>query len=203
MAFRMIAGALQGKYHCGIPSNASSNYLPLSSDAGKLIMLTSNTVCCLSGSSDAALNSTDAAGNYRLAGIFVKPEYENDASSCSTFGSTACKLWYQPVLDGDILEVDYSTQSSNLGTADNGVNRTSGTTGDFHTTNIGMYYKVCYSSDSTTAVAGGAPVNTAYLNASTGTAIKTQATGRVFKLIDYSSKAKTATVVYDSLGYST
>jgi hypothetical protein len=52
-------------------------------------------------------------------------------------------------------------------------------------------------------VAGGAPVNTAYLNASTGTAIKTQATGRVFKLIDYSSKAKTATVVYDSLGYST
>jgi len=91
MAFRLKCGALQGKYVCGIPSNASTNYIPVSSDAGTLVIASSNTLHGVTGASGIGYGSTDLGG-IRLVGIFVKPEYENDESSCSTFGSTACKL---------------------------------------------------------------------------------------------------------------
>ncbi|MBW2003005.1 MAG: hypothetical protein JRI72_00110 [Deltaproteobacteria bacterium] len=181
MAFRLLNGALQGKYCPYIPSNASSDYLPVSSDAGKLVMASSNTVHAMSSTTISFL-STD--GSVVLAGIFVKPEYELDESSCSTFGSTSCKLWVQPILPGDILEVDYTTATY-----------TSGSSGDLHTTNIGMFYRPGFSSDSTNVTQQA--VGRSYLNVSTGTNVSDWSTGNVFRLNSYSTVHKTAEVVYD------
>jgi hypothetical protein len=183
MAIRPVNCTLQGRYIPLIPTGQSSSLLPLSSDAFKLVVTSSNQGALLAPTSATALLSTAQAG-FNVAGIFIKPEYENDASSCSTFGSTSAKLWIQPIMHGDILEADYSTASS----------CSSGTTGDFHTTNIGMYYRVGHSSDSTTqALKAGAA---AFINATTGTNAPAFATGRQFKLISYSTDAKKCVVMY-------
>ena len=176
-------GSQQGKYITGIPSNASTNYIPVSSDAGCLVLASSNTFHGLDGTSDASIGSTNAGG-IRFMGIFIKAEYENDKSSCSTFGSTACRLKVQRVLDGDVLEVDYSTASSH----------SSGTSGDLHTTNIGMFYRYAHSSDSTTATLGTAVGQ--YLNVTTGANVLGTSRGMVFRLESYSTIDKKATVTY-------
>jgi hypothetical protein len=180
MAFRLLSGAMQGKYACVLPSNTATNYLPVSSDAGKILMASSN----LGRLMQSTTQNTATYGSDQYLGIFVKPEYENDESSCSTFGSTSCKLWFQPIVVGDILEVDYSTDATH----------SSGTSGDLHTTNIGMFYRTGFTSDSTTAAQMA--VNRSYLNVTTGGAVVDNTTGRVFKLIDYTTENKTAIVQY-------
>jgi hypothetical protein len=90
-------------------------------------------------------------------------------------------------MHGDILEADYSTASSN----------SSGTTGDFHTTNIGMYYRVGHSSNSTSQSMKAAAAG--FINATTGTNNPAFATGRQFKLISYSSDAKTGVFMFHNI----
>lgn len=184
MAFRLKYGALQGKYVCGIPSNASTNYIPVSSDEGCLVLASSNTLHGVTGASDMSISTTNPGG-VRLMGIFVKPEYENDESSCSTFGSSSCKLWVQPIINGDVLDVDYSTDTDH----------TSGTSGDLHTTQIGSYYRIGHSSDSTTAVLAS-PVGS-FINATTAINVMGTSRGHVFRLQGYSTKAKTVEVVFN------
>jgi len=180
MAFRLLNGAMQGKYACILPTNSvTTNYIPVSTDAGMIIMASSNL-----GHAMAATNQNTATyGSDQYLGIFVKPEYENDESSCSTAGSTSCKLWFQPIVKGDILEVDYTTATYS-----------SGNTGELHSTSIGMFYRTGFSSNSSTPAVTA--LGRSYLNVTTGVNVVENTTGAVFKLIDYTTENKTAVVQY-------
>lgn len=193
--WRLINGAMQGKYINLIPSNDSTYYCPTgggatgSSDIGRLMIMSSNTGACL-GSSDFKITGAP------LAGILVDVECELDFSSCATNGSTSCKYKVQPLLMGDILEVDYSTLSS-AGSTDLGstLAPTTASTGDLHTTNIGMYYQPGNSSASTNP--GCFARMASVLNVTTGVNSPTTYEYN-FKLLDYSTVTKTAMVMYQN-----
>ncbi len=193
--WRLLNGALQGKFINLMPANDSTYYCPTgggttgSSDIGRLMIMSSNLGACL-GSSDFKITGAPIAGI--LAGI----ETELDYSSCATNGSTSCKYKVQPLVLGDILEVDYSTLTSagdtNLGST---LAPTTNCTGDLHTTNIGMYYQPGNSSASTNA--GMFARMASVLNVTTGVNSPTTYEYN-FKLIDYSTVTKTAIVMYQN-----
>ncbi len=198
MMWRMLNGVQQGHFINLLPSNNTTNYVPSgggstgSSDIGRLMFMSSNLGACY-GTSDYLCGTTEAASNTRFAGILAGVECDLDYSSSATHGSTACKYKVQPVLAGDILEVDYSTHSSN-DTGSTGKMASTGTTGDMYTTNIGAYFKIGYSSGGTTSAAKFA-LAASYLNATT--CVNAPTSGNFFKLIDFSTKEKTAIVMYD------
>jgi len=198
--WRLLNGAMQGHFINLIPSNDTTNYVPAgggttgSSDIGRLMTMSSNTGSCF-GTSDFLLVTTEAASNTRLAGILVDVECELDVSSHATHGSTACRYKVQPILTGDILEVDYSTLSS---AGDTGLGSTKAPTtnssGDLHSTSIGAYYNPGNSSASTNAACFAWMAS--FLNVTTGVNAPSTS-GYLFKLIDYSTVSKTAIVMYD------
>ncbi len=193
--WRLLNGALQGHYINLIPSNDSTYYCPTgggatgSSDIGRLMIMSSNTGACL-GSSDYKITGAP------LAGILTGVVCDNDYSSCATNGSTACRYKIQPIVMGDILEVGYSTLSS-AGDTDLGstLAPTTASTGELHSTSIGVYYQPGNSSASTNA--GCFARMASVLNVTTGTNDPTTY-GYNFKLIDYSTVSKTAIVMFQN-----
>lgn len=200
--FELLNGAMQDRFFVGLPTNATTDYVPTgggstgSSDLGKLMMGSSNMVMC-AGTPNAnpfsVESTTIKTDNRRLIGILTDVICENDESTCSTNASTSVKYFIQPICRFDLLRVDYSTASTDS---------TAASTNEPKTTDIGKYYHLCKSSNSTNAAL--AAVKAGYLDLSqAGVNVPDSSAGWVFKLQDFSTVEKKAEVVFDYIsGYS-
>lgn len=160
-----------------------------SSDVGSLVVLSSGRGSLNRPSSDI-FSLTTAGGYLPVAGILVGIS----ESSGVDVGSTVAYLKVQPIAAGEVLEADYTTDTTFWTQANEYL----------VTTNLGNYLRVCGagSSSSVGSTAGAITVGTTdqlplaqsqYIDVSTGETAA--ASSYPFQLQNYSTKYKTVDVV--------
>jgi hypothetical protein len=191
MAFRFKKDPMRKSLIKLLPSDATGGNIN-SSDIGKMILFSSGKGHLNRPSTNQFALTTADAGYTPVVGILESIS----ESSGADVASTGTYLFVRPIADGEVLEVDYTTETAFWPQANEVL----------VSTNIGMYLRVCGAGSS--SMAGSTATNTpaapttdamsmvqaAYIDVSTvGTVF---ASSYPFQLVDYSTKYKTVDVIF-------
>jgi len=170
MAWRIAGDRINKHYRKALPSNSTVNGFFNSSDLGKLVEASSNLAALHVGTSDAV-----SAGSI-LGILAVVP-------AATTPGSTDDFIYIQPIAPGELVEVDYSTASTDIGS----------TNFFLATTNIGSWLRVAGAGTSS-----GDNSAAQFVDPTTGQTTLAGSTVGILMLTSYSTTRKVVTGILAS-----
>ena len=169
--FRTVNDAMQKHLLPILPGNTATRYVPTTTDIGCLAVMSSNLgyLFASTGAADANLNLA-----HGIVGITaVVPE------GC-THGSSE-PFYVEPLFVGSVIEADFATTDYAGSSANEVV-----------TTNIGAYFRTCYTTGSTTVGTEALnAIRTRYIDPSTRSNVPVSSACQIFKLMSFDSVGKT------------